>query len=147
MFPTTRPAPRPPHAAAPAHAAAAELAAPVRHRPPLARRIAALYRNTIFNPFRTDARHLRRSIASLAPFAGGRLLDVGAGERPYGRLFDPSVTVPCDDWRCAPAGQTALLTRHGLEIESLVPRGNSASAAPSMTAQCLLRAVGARRRP
>jgi len=53
--------------------------------------------------------------------------------------------LPYDYWRYTPAGLTALLARHGLEIESLVPRGNVASAAASMTAQYLLRAVGAGR--
>jgi hypothetical protein len=64
----------------------------VRRRPPLKLRLAALYRNTIFNPFWTDTRHLRRSVASLAASASGRLLDVGVGERPYGRLFEPRVS-------------------------------------------------------
>jgi len=232
---TTRPAPRPPAAAAsrPAAPEAASLA-PVRKRPPLKLRLAALYRNTIFNPFWTDTRHLRRSVATLAPFASGRLLDVGVGERPYGRLFEPRVSryigleyppaaenlspeitgaragnlkgavdvwgdggalpfreasfdtvlclellehvpdpdrclaeiartlrpggallvtvpfvaalhaLPYDYWRYTPVGLTALLARHGLKVESLVPRGNIASAAASMTAQFLLRAVGAR---
>jgi SAM-dependent methyltransferase len=234
VSPTTRPAPRPPPAAAPAPVAAAELAAPVRHRPPLKLRLAALYRNTIFNPFWTDTRHLRRSVAGLAQHASGRLLDVGVGERPYARHFEPRVSryigleyppaaenlspditgsragnlkgavdvwgdggalpfrdasfdtvlclellehvpdphrclaeiartlrpggallvtvpfisalhaLPYDFWRYTPAGLTALLERHGLRVESLVPRGNIASAAASMTAQYLLRAVGAR---
>jgi len=206
----------------------------VRQRPALKLRLAAFYRNTIFNPFWTDTRHLRRSVASLAAFASGRLLDVGVGERPYGRLFEPRVSryvgleyppaaenlspeisgarsgnlkgavdvwgdggalpfvdrsfdtvlclellehvpdpdrclaeiartlrpggallvtvpfvaalhaLPYDFWRYTPAGLTALLSRHGMQVESLVPRGNVASAAASMTSQYLLRAVGAR---
>ena len=52
--------------------------------------------------------------------------------------------LPYDFWRYTPAGLTALLARHGMTVESLVPRGNVASAAASMTCQYLLRAVGAR---
>jgi SAM-dependent methyltransferase len=232
---TTSPAPRQPPAATPAAVTpVATRGAPVRRRPPLKLRLAALYRNTIFNPFWTDTRHLRRSVATLAPFASGRLLDVGVGERPYGRIFEPRVSryfgleyppaaenlspeitgaraanlkgavdvwgdggalpfmdqsfdtvlclellehvpqpdrclaeiartlrpggallvtvpfvaalhaLPYDYWRYTPAGLTELLARHGLKVESLVPRGNVASAAASMTSQYLLRAVGAR---
>lgn len=206
----------------------------MRQRPALKLRLAAIYRKTIFNPFWIDLRHLRRAVASLVPHASGRLLDVGVGERPYGKLFEPRVSryigldyppaaenlspeisgarsgrlkgavdvwgdggalpfrdasfdtvlctellehlpdpgrclseiartlrpggvllvtvpfiaaehaLPYDFWRYTPAGLRVLFARHGLPIESLQPRGNIASAAGSMTAQYLLRAVGAR---
>jgi SAM-dependent methyltransferase len=78
------------------------------------------------------------------------LAEIARALRPGGALLMtvPFISalhaLPYDFWRFTPAGLTALLTRHGLVVESLVPRGNVASAAASMTTQYLLRAVGAR---
>ncbi len=62
-----------------------------RSRAPLRARLAALYRRSPFSPYWIDTRHIRRSIAGLAPQARGWMLDVGVGERPYGALFAPHV--------------------------------------------------------
>jgi len=227
------PAPNPTTAPALLTPAAARTLPPPAHRKPrLLARLAHAYRHTLFNPFWLDARHLRRSIAGLAPEAHGLLLDVGVGERPYGALFAPHVrryvgleypaacenlspgisgehlghlrgavdvwgdahglpfrpgsfdTVLClellehvpDPDRCVaqiarvlrPGGRLlatvpfiaplhampydfsrltapgirALLARHGLELVSLAPRGNTASATGALLAQYLLRCAG-----
>jgi SAM-dependent methyltransferase len=64
---------------------------PAHSKPRLLARLAYAYRHSLFNPFWLDSRHLRASIAGLAPHARGLLLDVGVGERPYGALFAPHV--------------------------------------------------------
>jgi SAM-dependent methyltransferase len=206
--------------------------APTHRRPGLLARLAYAYRHSVFNPFWLDARHLRRSIAALAPEAGGLLLDVGVGERPYGALFGPYVAryigleyppacenispgisgallpqlkgavdvwgdahglpfregsfdtvlclemlehvpdpdrclqqivrvlrpggrllltvpfiaplhaMPYDYGRMTAPGLRAMLQHLGLELVSLVPRGNTASAAGALLAQYLLRGPG-----
>lgn len=55
------------------------------------RRWGARLRRTPFNPYWLEHRHLRAGMARLAPHAGGLLLDVGVGERPYAALFAPHV--------------------------------------------------------
>src|SRR5688572_22751028 len=64
----------------------------VSARPKLAARINAWRKRTPLNPYWTEVVWLRRSVEMLAPYASGRLLDVGVGERPYGKLFQSRVT-------------------------------------------------------
>lgn len=54
--------------------------------------LSVLYRRTALNPYWLDLKNLRLAVASLAPQAGGRMLDVGVGERPYAALFAPYIT-------------------------------------------------------
>ncbi len=58
----------------------------------LRRRLRYLHRQTPLNAYWLDMVHLRRAVASLAPQARGRMLDVGVGERPYADLFAPHVS-------------------------------------------------------
>lgn len=55
-------------------------------------RLNAWRKHTPLNPCWIDLHRLRRSIEELAPHASGRLLDVGVGERPHGRLFERRVS-------------------------------------------------------
>jgi SAM-dependent methyltransferase len=64
----------------------------VRPRKRLLARLNAWRKRTPLNPYWMEMRWLHRATASLAPKASGRLLDVGVGERPYGRLFAPHVS-------------------------------------------------------
>lgn len=56
-------------------------------RPPLRKRLHALWRHSIFNPYRLDGLLLRGRIAELGPSLSGLMLDVGCGERPYAPLL------------------------------------------------------------
>jgi SAM-dependent methyltransferase len=227
--PTKTPAP-----VRPAQPAAATRAPPppAHRKPPLLARAAYVYRHSIFNPFWLDSRHLRASVARLAPEARGLMLDVGVGERPHAKVFAPHVrryvgleyppacenispgisgehlahlrgaidvwgdahrlpfregsvdtvlciellehvpdpdrclaqvvrvlrpggrllvtvpfiaplhAMPYDFSRMTAPGIRALLARHGLEVVSLVPRGNTASATGALLGQFLLRGPG-----
>lgn len=55
-------------------------------------RLNALRKRSPLNPYWIELRWLRRSVEFLAPHAGGDVLDVGCGERPYDELFRPHVT-------------------------------------------------------
>lgn len=72
--------------------------------------------------------------------------------RPGGRLLmtvpfsAPLHQMPYDFRRFTPSGIRALMERHGLEVETLEPRGNVASATGAAVAQYLLRHWAARRR-
>lgn len=72
--------------------------------------------------------------------------------RPGGRLLltvpflQPLHQLPHDFRRYTPRGLTDLLQAHGLKIESLLPRGNVASAAGAVVAQWLLRHLAAKER-
>ena len=64
----------------------------VRARPRFAARINAWRKHTPLNPYWTELFWLRRSMTLLADHATGRLLDVGVGERPHGKLFEGKVS-------------------------------------------------------
>ena len=63
----------------------------VRHRQGWKARVNAWRKRTPFNPYWLERVHLWRAAEFLAPKASGVLLDVGGGERPYGKLFEPYV--------------------------------------------------------
>lgn len=63
----------------------------VRARPKLSSRVNAWRKHTPFNPYWTEHFWLQRSMGLLAEHASGRLLDVGVGERPHGKLFESKV--------------------------------------------------------
>lgn len=56
-------------------------------RKPLAARINRWRKRTPLNPYWLELRELERAVAALAEHARGRMLDVGVGERPWGRIF------------------------------------------------------------
>ena len=64
----------------------------VRSRPELVSRINAWRKHTPLNPYWTELFWLQRSMAMLSQHATGRLLDVGVGERPHGKLFEGKVS-------------------------------------------------------
>lgn len=75
--------------------APAEATAPggvVYVRKPLAARLNRWRKRTPLNPYWLELRELERSVAALAGHARGRMLDVGVGERPWGRLFERKVS-------------------------------------------------------
>lgn len=71
---------------------------------------------------------------------------------PGGRLLltvpfcQPLHQLPSDYYRFAPASLATMFEEAGLETESIVARGNYASALGALTAQFLMRAFGARER-
>lgn len=63
----------------------------VRARKPLLARLNAWRKRTLLNPYGIELRELLRSVEALVPHAEGVLLDVGVGEKPYAKLFEPRV--------------------------------------------------------
>lgn len=63
----------------------------VHARGPLAARLNRWRKRTPLNPYWLELRELERALAALATHARGRLLDVGVGERPWGRHFERRV--------------------------------------------------------
>ncbi len=63
----------------------------VSARPRFASRLNAWRKHTPLNPYWTELYWLQRSMAMLTQHASGRLLDVGVGERPHGKLFEGKV--------------------------------------------------------
>ncbi|MCK6447812.1 MAG: class I SAM-dependent methyltransferase [Planctomycetes bacterium] len=61
-------------------------------RKPLAARLNRWRKRTPLNPYWLELRELERSVAALAGHARGRLLDIGVGERPWGRIFEGKVS-------------------------------------------------------
>jgi SAM-dependent methyltransferase len=53
----------------------------------LRKRIRALWKRSLFNPHHIERRLLWESIAAESGALGGRMLDVGCGDRPYAALF------------------------------------------------------------
>lgn len=72
--------------------------------------------------------------------------------RPGGRLLmtvpfiAPMHALPYDFWRYTPSGLSAVLGRHGFEMESIDPRGNYSSATGHLFAQWLVRTFASRAR-
>jgi SAM-dependent methyltransferase len=64
----------------------------VRARSKFAARLKAWVKHTPLSPHWTELYWLKLSIAKLAPHATGRLLDVGVGEKPHGKLFTNRVS-------------------------------------------------------
>jgi SAM-dependent methyltransferase len=63
----------------------------IRQRTPWLARLNAWRKRTPLNPYWIERGWLHRAAARLAPFSSGVLLDVGAAERPYEKLFTPHV--------------------------------------------------------
>ncbi|MBI5435048.1 MAG: class I SAM-dependent methyltransferase [Planctomycetes bacterium] len=60
-------------------------------RKPLAARLNRWRKRTPLNPYWLELRELERAVAGLAEHARGRLVDVGVGERPWGKFFEGKV--------------------------------------------------------
>ncbi len=63
----------------------------IRERHPLKLKLNAWRKRSPLNPYWIELRWLRSAGERLAPHAQGVLLDVGVGERPYGKVFAPFV--------------------------------------------------------
>ncbi|MEM1448206.1 MAG: methyltransferase domain-containing protein [Planctomycetota bacterium] len=78
--------------------------------------------------------------------------EMGRALKPGGTLLltvpfiQPLHELPSDYYRFTPSSLAAFVEEAGLEVESIEPRGNFASANGAMLSQWLLRSVGARRR-
>ena len=67
----------------------------IPNRSPWKARLNAWRKQSPLNAYWIETVWLRRAVEFLAPHAGGDLLDVGVGERPYAELFGPRVNSYC----------------------------------------------------
>lgn len=105
-------------------------------------------------PFRTASLDtvLSTEVLEHLPTPAACVADMARVLKPGGKLLltvpfsQPLHELPSDYWRFTPSALAVLVEDAGLEVDSITPRGNFASAMGSMASQWLLRSIGAKKR-